>query len=410
MKKLVAMAAAAVAIFVVVLLVTGSGGGPDPELEFAAVAPTPTATPAPTPAPTATPAPTPTPTPVQFTMSFSGDLLSHGPVIERARSNGATVGAEFDYTPMFEAVEPLVAAADLAVCHVETPISSDNTALSGYPVFNAPRELADAIASVGWDACSVASNHALDRGFAGVTATLDQLDRAGVAHSGTARTQAERDTPPIYDVAGVGVGHLSYTYGTNGIPVPADAPFSVNVTTVDAVLADAAAARAAGADFVVLSIQWGAEYRQAPTAVQLEQAEAFTASADIDLIIGAHAHVIQPVDVVNGKVVLYGLGNFVSNQSPQSCNSCPAASQDGMLFEVTVTETAPGALEVTGVHVIPTFVDRSTYQVVPVAQRLAQADTVVSADTLRASWERTHQAVYALGVDPALVTVEPLPG
>jgi poly-gamma-glutamate synthesis protein (capsule biosynthesis protein) len=311
---------------------------------------------------------------------------------------------------MLAKVAPLVSAADIAVCHVETPISPDNTALSGYPIFNAPRELADGIAAAGFDTCSIASNHALDRGFTGITATLDELDRVGVAHTGTARSAEEQVNPPIYEVGNVRVGHLSYTYGTNGIPVPGDAPWSVNVTSIDGVLVQAAALRDAGSDFTVLSIQWGNEYQQAPSPVQIEQASAFLESPDIDLIVGEHVHVAQPVDIINDKVVLYGIGNFLSNQSPQSCNSCPAASQDGMIFTVTVEETAPGVFETTQVNVTPTYVDRSFYEIVPVPQGLADPDVAPGlADALRGSWERVNQAIFALDAPTSLVTVEPMP-
>lgn len=407
--KLVGVVVGAVAVFALSAALTGGDPESPDQAAVEIFAPTPTPEPTPAPEPTAVPTPTAVP-PARFTLSFTGDLLSHGPVIEQARRDGAETGLEFDYGPMLARVAPLVSAADIAVCHVETPISSDNTALSGYPVFNAPRELADGIAAAGFDTCSIASNHALDRGFTGITSTLDQLDRVGVAHTGTARSAEEQANPPIYEVGNVRVGHLSYTYGTNGIPVPADAPWSVNVTSIEGVLVQAAALREAGSDFTVLSIQWGNEYQQAPTPVQIEQATAFLESPDIDLIVGEHVHVAQPVDIINDKVVLYGIGNFLSNQSPQSCNSCPAASQDGMIFTVTVEETAPGVLETTHVSVTPTYVDRAFYEIVPVPQGLVDPDVDAGlADALRGAWERVNQAIFALDAPTTLVTVEPMP-
>jgi len=390
-----------------VLIALTSGDEVDEVAELAVAAPTATPIPEPTPTPAPTPTPTPEP-PRSVTLAFTGDLLSHGGVIEQARQNG-TESLVYDYRPMFALVAPILQEVDLAICHQETPLSADNTNLSGFPIFNAPGDLATAVAEAGWDGCSVASNHALDKGLTGVTETLDMLDRAGLAHSGTARSEVEATTPTIYDVGGVGIGQLSFTYGTNGIPIPADAPWSVNVTTVDAVLAQAAAARAAGADFVVLNIQWGNEYQQAPSADQTELASTFLASPDIDMIVGAHVHVIQPAEVIDGELVLYGLGNFLSNQSPQSCSSCPAGTQDGMIFEVTVDEVSPGVFAATAAHITPTFVDRSTYEVIPVAQALADPatpDSLIAA--LEASYERTVQAVRALDVSTELVTIEPL--
>jgi len=331
--------------------------------------PTPVPTATPTPSATATPVPTPTPTPTPrptaYTLAFSGEVLSHGPVINQAALFG-DADLDHDYGPMFAEVAPLFEAADFSVCHVETPISDDNINLTGYPVFNAPRDMAVGLKGAGYDACSTASNHSFDKGAAGVEATLNQLDAAGLAHSGMARTAEERDTPRLYQLGELTIGHLSYTYGLNGFVLPQDQPFLVNVTEVDAVLADAAAAKAAGADLVVLSIQWGNEYQVDPSAVQIEQAEAFTASPDIDLIVGAHVHVVQPVDVVNGKYVIYGLGNFLSNQS---ADCCPAASQNGIIAAVDV-ELVGDSWEVVGLSVVPTRVDRSDYTIVPLPQAL----------------------------------------
>ena len=329
--------------------------------------PPPTPTPTPVPTPTPTPMPTPTPTPGSYSIAFSGEVLSHGPIISQAANNGDDE-QPYDYEPMFAEVAGLFDAADFAICHVETPVSPDNVNLSGYPIFNAPREMPTGLRAAGYDACSTASNHSYDKGADGVVATLDQLDEAGLGHTGMARSQDERDAPTLYEIGDLTLGHLSYTYGLNGFELPADQPYLVNVTEVDAVLADAAAARAAGADIVVLSIQWGNEYQVDPSETQAQQAAAFLGSGDIDVIMGAHVHVVQPVDVVNGKYVVYGLGNFLSNQSA-AC--CPPASQNGIIAVLEVVGTDADGFEVAGLSFVPTRVDRSDYSIVPLPQALA---------------------------------------
>ena len=365
-------------------------------VDQAIVTPTPIPTATPIPDPTPTPQPTPTPAePKRVTLVFSGEVLSHGPVIDQAAANGGPTLA-YDYRPMFAEVEPLLEAADLAVCHLETPVSSDNARLTGYPIFNAPKEMPLGLAAAGYDACSTASNHSYDQGPSGVTATLDQMDAAGLQHTGMARSAEERDAPALYDVDGITVGHLSYTYGLNGFVLPGDQPYLVNVTTVDAVLADAAAARAAGADVVILSIQWGNEYQVGPSQIQTEQATAFLESDDIDLIMGAHVHVVQPIEMINDKYVLYGLGNFLSNQSA-SC--CPAASQNGIMAFVDIVEQANG-YSVENLSFVPTRVDRSDYTIVPLPQALAAPDLE---DGLRELYEgvieETAEVLGSLGVD-----------
>ena len=146
---------------------------------------------------------------------------------------------------MLAPIEPWVGEADLAICHLEGALDPQNAGLSYYPLFNAPHEVADALAAAGYDACSTAGNHTLDHGFTGVSDTLDILDAAGIRHAGSARTPEER-LPSLYEVNGVTVGHISYTYGTNGIPAPSDKPWAVNlIDDGDAILDDARWARAA---------------------------------------------------------------------------------------------------------------------------------------------------------------------
>lgn len=361
--------------------------------------PTPTPTPQPTPTPVATPTPEPTPTPVlpeTVTVVFTGEVLSHSPVITQAAAYGDDQ-RPYDYRPMFAQVAPLLQAADLAVCHVETPVSADNANLSGYPIFNAPSQMPEGLKASGYDTCSTASNHSYDKGPSGIVATLDQMDAAGLGHFGMARSAEERDAPTLYEVGGVTIGHLSYTYGLNGFVLPSDQPYLVNVTGVDAILADAAATRQAGADIVILSIQWGNEYQVAPSQTQIDQATAFLQSDDIDLIMGAHVHVVQPVDVINGKYVVYGLGNFLSNQS---ANCCPAASQNGIMAYIDITGTPDDGYEIDGLSFVPTRVDRDDYTIVPLPQALASDDL---SDAVRSLYESviadTTAVVESLGVD-----------
>src|SRR5664279_3521748 len=139
---------------------------------------------------------------------------------------------------------------------------------SYYPTFNVPHEIAPAAADAGFRSCTTASNHTIDKGLAGVQTTLNALDAAGIAHVGAARSAEEAATPKIYELGGVRVGHLDYTYGLNGQRLPASAPWIVKLIDPAQILADAKAVRAAGAQFVLVSMHWGEEYQAAPTAQQ----------------------------------------------------------------------------------------------------------------------------------------------
>jgi poly-gamma-glutamate synthesis protein (capsule biosynthesis protein) len=309
---------------------------------------------------------------------------------------------------MLERVAPLIQAADLAICHMEVPISADNRDLGGYPLFSAPAESASSMVAAGYDGCSTASNHSLDRGFGGVSSTLDVFDRAGLVHAGTGRSEQESLAPGWYEVEGLRIAHLSYTYGTNGIPLPADAPWSVRLIDAPAVVADASRARGEGADVVVVSLHWGNEYQSAPTDAQRGAADAVTRDGAVDLVVGHHAHVPQPAEQVNGRWVLFGLGNFLSNQSA-SC--CSAASQDGVLAtaDLVVRETAEATTtEVERIGFAPIRVDRAAgYRVTPVAEALAGATpTSMGRDELTASLQRTVE-VFAASPHPQLALLEP---
>lgn len=379
----------ALAALVAAAMLAAACAAPGSAARLAGTSATPTAS-APTPSPTVSPSPQPR----SFSLVAAGDVLIHSPVTARAADYGG--GDGYDFAPMLRPVAPLISAADLAVCHLEVPLSADNSRLRGYPRFSAPRELAGGLAAAGFDACSVASNHALDQGPDGVRQTLDVLDTAGVDHAGAART-ADESGPSLYQAGGVTVGHLSYTYGLNGLRLPAGQPWLVNLIDRERVVADAAAARAAGAEFVVVSLHWGAEYRSDPTDRQHTLALALLASPDIDLLLGHHAHVVQPVEPLAGGYVAYGLGNLLSNQTRR-------LTRDGVVVRFDVAETPGGRLAVQRVSFAPTWVDRATHRVLPAARFMT--DRSVPQDVraeLARSLQRTVEAVTRRGAgEPAV--------
>ena len=327
--------------------------------------------------------------PRSFTIAATGDLLIHESV-----ANAAATGDGWDFGPMFSLVAPVLSEADLAVCHVESPMSPDNTNLAYYPAFNVPNQLAEAIATAGYDTCSLASNHSTDTGTRGVAGTVEALDAAGVAHSGMARTPAERDRLNLVDANGVAVAHLSYTYGFNAGELAADRSHLANVIDADAIESEARRARAAGAEFVIVSLHWGTQYTRDPDAYQTSVGNRLLASPDIDLILGHHAHMVQPVEVIGGEYLAYGLGNFLSNQSPQSCSTCPAGTQDGVILQLAVAEQGQGGFAVTAASHTPTWVDRTNYEIVPVLDDPGGRDPAV----MEASAARTAEALQSLGV------------
>ncbi|MFE6842761.1 CapA family protein [Streptomyces sp. NPDC057686] len=254
-----------------------------------------------------------------FTLVATGDIIPYPSIVQRAADDAQGSGQSHDFRKIFAGVKPLVAAADLAICHHEIPYGRPGGPYTGYPAFKAPHQLADALKDAGYDSCSTGSNHTLDDGYDGLVRTLEHLDRVGIKHVGSARSADEAKAPAVLSAGGAKVAQLDYTYGTNGIPVPADKPWSVNLLDQNRIVADARAARAAGANVVVLSVHWGTEWQTAPDQQQRDLAQALTASRgpdglpDIDLIIGTHNHVPQPYEKINGTWVVYGMGDQVAS-------------------------------------------------------------------------------------------------
>lgn len=335
--------------------------------------------------------------PRSVTIAGTGDVLIHSRVYRRAAEIARESGgdAEYDFRPMFDEVKPIFEAADLSICHLEVPISEDNTDLAGFPRFNAPLELADALAYAGFDACSTASNHTLDQGMEGVRATLDALDDAGVAHAGGRRSPEEAQTPEIYFVGDVAVGHISATFSLNGIPRPE--PWVVDLLDDDRFEERARAARGAGADIVVASLHWGTEYVRRPNRQQRELGDRLLSEGIVDVILGHHAHVVQPVAEVGGRPLVYGQGNFLSNQFPGCCH---AGAQDGVIPIVELTETEDGDWEA-DISAIPTWVDRRDFTIIDIKTALADPDRDELRETLEGARARTDAA---LGDIPDLVS------
>jgi hypothetical protein len=318
-----------------------------------------------------------------FDIVASGDLLIHGPVWQRATALGH---GRYDFRPLLARIRPIVSRAALAICHVETPMGAG--ALSGYPVFNSPKELAAAIKWTGWDVCDTASNHSVDRGQLGIGTTGDALDAAGVHHTGSFRTQAESRRIVLLRIRGLRIAFLSYAYGTNGMPLPH--PWSVNMISTSKIVADAHRARRRGADFVIVNLHWGDEYVHEPNLAQRDLARYLLRRRVADVIVGQHVHVVQPIRRIAHRFVVFGEGNLLSNQT---ADCCPAESQDGLIAVIHVRAVGDKAT-VTSIDYVPTYVEHPSLIVQPVGPRLVGLARIgqaggVLARNLRASYSRT---------------------
>lgn len=339
--------------------------------------------------------------PRSFTIAAAGDILIHGRVARTAQQPDGS----YDFAPMFEPIEPWLSPADLAICHLEGTLTPTNSGLRFYPRFVGPHEVAQAIVGAGYDLCSTAGNHAMDAGWQGIVDTLDVLDEAGVHHDGTARSERE-SRAGLYRIGdpAVTVGHLSYTYGLNGLPRPEGRPWAVNVIDPDAILSDAEAARQSGAEFVVVSLHWGVERRVTPTSSQRSLARTLLESPHVDLILGSHAHVIQPVSQIAGKFVVYGMGNHLSNQN-SAYGPDYHATEDGVVVIVTATEQPDGTFATT-LSYAPTWVRLRDYAILSTQDALLRNDP--EAHLIESSQLRTIERISRLDA-PVGLAASPWP-
>lgn len=328
-----------------------------------------------------------------FTLVATGDILVHDSVIRQARADGD--GEGYDFRPMLAGAQQTIAGADLAICHMETVYGPEEGPFSGYPLFVTPPHIAQAIKDTGYDSCSTASNHTLDAGADGVARTLDAMDAAGLKHAGAARNAEERVTPTLLEAGSATVAQLAYTYDTNGIPVPEDQPWLVNLIDSAQIIADARTAREAGADVVVVSMHWGTEWQEEPDAQQLELAEELTASQDggrrdIDLIIGTHVHAPQAYEKVNGVWVVYGMGDQLAGKMNDPRGQMGSAAR--FTFEPPADEDGPW--EVSAAEMVPHLVDNDPLSLVNLSRAVEEQP---DREDYAAALELINEATFSRG-------------
>lgn len=301
------------------------------------------------------------------TLAVCGDAMSHMPQTRDAYDSQAGV---YDYKPMIRFAKPWIEQADYAVVNLETTFAGGPD-YSGFPAFNTPDALGDALKDAGFDLVSTANNHCLDRGYDGMVRTLDVLDNLGLAHVGTYRSAEERAAQNgvhVADVGGIKVAFLSYTYGTNGIPVSKSHPDTVNILHTDymsdaqvldtaRIADDLAAAEALSPDLIAVIVHWGVEYQTTQNEHQEEIAD-FLFDHGADVILGSHPHVLQPMETrtltdrdgtTHTGFVCWSLGNFISSQNDEYTDTTVVLN-----LELTKNPNT-GVTDVTKVGYVPLY-------------------------------------------------------
>ncbi|MFF9220227.1 CapA family protein [Streptomyces viridosporus] len=275
-----------------------------------------------------------------FTVAAAGDVLIHPELVEQAAKDAEETGegeAGLDFGPMFAGVKPVISKADLAICHMETPVGEPEGPFEGYPEFLVPPQVLTALKDVGYDTCSTASNHTYDHGMKGVRRTLDAMDELELGHTGSSRSAEEAERINIREVNGVKVAHLAYSWESFLNPTPEKQKWAFNRLSTDEIKKAETRARDQGAEVVILSVHWGLEHYNEPSVPQLQLAQRLTEETGVDLVIGHHAHVVQPIQKVNGTWIAYSLGNQIARHS-----SPKGTTEEGAIGWFEFRETAEG--------------------------------------------------------------------
>ena len=237
--------------------------------------------------------------------------------------NSSTKSYDFSY--YFTDVKKYLQGADVTVGNLETTFAGSKRGYSGYPTFNTPEILAKNLKEAGFNVVSTANNHCMDKGYSGLESTIDFLDKADLQHTGTFKSKEAQEDILIRDVRGIEIAFLSFTYGTNGIPVPKDKSYAVNLIDKSLIKKQLELAKAKNPDLICVSMHWGIEYQTSANKEQKALAD-FLFDNGVDLILGNHSHVPQQMEKRKIKLddgtekdgfVIYSLGNFMANQNKQ---------------------------------------------------------------------------------------------
>ena len=288
-----------------------------------------------------------------FTLAAIGDIMCHNSQFKDAYNSDTST---YDFSYVFDNISTYTKTADLCVGNLETTFAGEEKGYSGYPQFNTPDNLAYELKGIGLDVLTTAGNHALDTGYTGLSRTIDVLKDADISHLGTYQSQEEQDKVLIKFVKGLKIAFVNYTYGTNGIPVPKDKTYCVNLINKELISKQLDVAKSQDPDIIIACMHWGNEYQTKQNSTQMELAD-FLIQNGADIILGTHPHVLQPyekrtVTLEDGSTrngfVAYSLGNFISDQNAKYTRS-------SIILNLTITKHVDGTVSVDNINPIPIY-------------------------------------------------------
>lgn len=338
-------------------------------------------------------------------MTVGGDILCHNTNFWDAYV--ASID-DYDFSYSFEDIKKYFDSADIAIGVLETNFAGRNIGYTNYPLFNSPEHLATDLKELGFDILCTANNHCLDKGFSGLVSTLEELDKAGLEHLGTYATQEASEEFLIKDVKGIKMAFLTYTYGTNGIAIPAGKEFAVNLIDKDKILEDIEKVKQEEVDVICVNMHWGDEYSLTPNNTQRELAD-FLFENGVDLILGSHTHCLEPMEkrtvtLADGTTkdgfIIYSLGNFMSGQKHEN-------SRQSVILDIQLTKSGiDGKMSIDAVTYTPIYMFNfyksgtvQRFKIMDIEAELAKyeaGDTAIGASmyqTLKSELENVYKVV-----------------
>lgn len=348
-----------------------------------------------------------------ISMLVNGDLLFHPNLWKHfaGANTAATDGTAFDFTPLFETMKPYIQASDIAVCEFETPIAKRGGPYTGYPVFNVPPEVADAAASVGYTACTHATNHSWDQGADGIARLWDTLASKGIAQTGSYKTEEDSTKPLVIDspTGGGKLGLVTGTVSLNGMTADHDwqvdrlreAGDPQHQSDIDRAVAKAKAAREQGADVVAMAMHSVQEYIDYADSWQVSEAHELADTGAFDVIYGAGCHCAQPIENYNGTWIIYGLGNTVTVSAPAS----RIVNNQGVTARIQFAgrKGVAGAWRVSRIDWVPTAnMRQGSYQWCPISSDHPNGTCWSESQDAQVR-QRIWNVIYSMGADKNIV-------
>lgn len=348
-----------------------------------------------------------------ISMLVNGDLLFHPNLWKHfaGANTAATDGTAFDFTSLFETMKPYIQASDIAVCEFETPIAKRGGPYTGYPVFNVPPEVADAAASVGYTACTHATNHSWDQGADGIARLWDTLASKGIAQTGSYKNEEDSTKPLVIDspTGGGKLGLVTGTVSLNGMTADHDwqvdrlreAGDPQHQSDIDRAVAKAKAAREQGADVVAMAMHSVQEYIDYADSWQVSEAHELADTGAFDVIYGAGCHCAQPIENYNGTWIIYGLGNTVTVSAPAS----RIVNNQGVTARIQFAgrKGVAGAWRVSRIDWVPTAnMRQGSYQWCPISSDHPNGTCWSESQDAQVR-QRIWNVIYSMGADKNVV-------